>query len=189
MAFSKHRIRLVLLNNKTFWPYIILKIRLKIESQKFLLFDLLFYDSLFGKYFTMITITPEIKINPNDLRFSFIRASGPGGQNVNKVATSVQLKFDVLNSEDLSNEVKTKLIKIAGKKISQKGILIIEAKRYRSQEKNRIDAINRLISLIKKAAITEKPRKKTKPTKASNERRIETKKKRSSIKEKRKKII
>jgi len=137
----------------------------------------------------MIKITPKIKINPSDLRFSFVKASGPGGQNVNKVATSVQLKFDVLNSKDLPYEVKNKLIKIAGKKISQKGILAIEAKRYRTQEKNRIDAIDRLINLVKKATISDKPRKKTRPTKASNERRIETKKKRSSIKEKRKKII
>ncbi len=137
----------------------------------------------------MISITSKIKINPSDIKFSFVRASGPGGQNANKVATSAQLKFDVLNSNDLPSEVKNKLIKIAGKKISSNGILIIEAKRYRTQEKNRIDAIERLIKLIKKATIIDKPRKKTKPTTVSNEKRIETKKKRSSIKEHRKKII
>jgi ribosome-associated protein len=137
----------------------------------------------------MISIIPNINIRLNELNFSFIRASGPGGQNVNKVATAVQLKFDVINSNNLPEAVKNKLIKIAGKKISTSGILIIEAKRFRTQEQNKNDAIERLIQLIKKAAIVDKPRKKTKPTSTSNVKRIESKKKRSTIKGNRRKIV
>ena len=136
----------------------------------------------------MIFISHKIKINPKDLKFSFVKASGPGGQNVNKVSTSVQLKYDVSSSNDLPDEVKHKLIKIAGKKITSNGILIIEAKRFRTQEKNRLDAIDRLVRLIKKAAIIDIKRKKTKPTPVSIQKRIETKKKQSNIKEQRKRI-
>ncbi|MCB9247936.1 MAG: aminoacyl-tRNA hydrolase [Ignavibacteriales bacterium] len=136
----------------------------------------------------MIKITPNIQINSDDLRFAFIRSSGPGGQNVNKVATAVQLKFDVVNNNDLPEEIKEKLIKLAGKKITTSGILIIEAKRFRTQEKNKQDAIGRLIKLIQKAAVKEKPRKKTKPTYAASEKRIETKKIRSQLKKQRKNI-
>ncbi|MBK7104179.1 MAG: aminoacyl-tRNA hydrolase [Ignavibacteriae bacterium] len=137
----------------------------------------------------MLQITPNIKIKDEDLKFSFIRSSGPGGQNVNKVSTAVQLKFDVNSSEDLSEEIKLKLIKMGGKKISSKGILLIEAKRFRTQEKNKIDAIERLVAIIKKASIKEKSRNKTKPTKLSEEKRIESKKHKSQIKLQRKKII
>lgn len=137
----------------------------------------------------MLKITQNIEINENDLNFSFIRSSGPGGQNVNKVSTAVQLKFDLNSSDDLPMEVKSKLFKIAGKKLSSKGILIIEAKRFRTQEKNKADAIERLIKLLKSAAIKEKKRIKTKPTKAVEQKRIEGKKYNSQKKEKRKKIF
>lgn len=137
----------------------------------------------------MIDVTSEIKINEEELKFAFIRSSGPGGQNVNKVSTAVQLKFDIKSSENLPEEVKLRLIKVGGKKISSKGILLIEAKRFRTQEKNKIDAIERLIAIIKKAAIKEKSRNKTKPTKLSKEKRIESKKHKSQIKYSRKKVI
>lgn len=137
----------------------------------------------------MITITSSLQINEEDLKFTFVRSSGPGGQNVNKVSTAVQLKFDIKSSEDLPDEVKIKLIKIGGKRISSKGILLIEARRFRTQEKNKLDAIERLITIIKKAATKEKLRSKTKPTKKSDEKRIETKKHKSLIKHSRKKII
>ncbi|MBK7980335.1 MAG: aminoacyl-tRNA hydrolase [Ignavibacteriae bacterium] len=137
----------------------------------------------------MLKITQNIEINENDLMFSFIRSSGPGGQNVNKVSTAVQLKFDLNSSDDLPEDVKLKLIKIGGKKISSKGILIIEAKRFRTQEKNKSDAIERLIKLIKSAAVQEKKRIKTKPSKAVEQKRIESKKYNSQKKEKRKKYF
>lgn len=137
----------------------------------------------------MLKITQNIEINENDLMFSFIRSSGPGGQNVNKVSTAVQLKFDLNSSDDLPEDVKLKLIKIGGKKISSKGILIIEAKRFRTQEKNKADAIERLIKLIKSAAVQEKKRIKTKPSKAVEQKRIESKKYNSQKKEKRKKYF
>ncbi|MBI1933793.1 MAG: aminoacyl-tRNA hydrolase [Ignavibacteriales bacterium] len=137
----------------------------------------------------MLKITQNIEINENDLMFSFIRSSGPGGQNVNKVSTAVQLKFDLNSSDDLPEDVKLKLIKIGGKKISSKGILIIEAKRFRTQEKNKSDAIERLIKLIKSAAVQEKKRIKTKPSKAMEQKRIESKKYNSQKKEKRKKYF
>lgn len=137
----------------------------------------------------MLKITQNIEINENDLMFSFIRSSGPGGQNVNKVSTAVQLKFDLNSSDDLPEDVKLKLIKIGGKKISSKGILIIEAKRFRTQENNKSDAIERLIKLIKSAAVQEKKRIKTKPSKAVEQKRIESKKYNSQKKEKRKKYF
>ncbi|GAB4424437.1 MAG: alternative ribosome rescue aminoacyl-tRNA hydrolase ArfB [Anaerolineales bacterium] len=122
------------------------------------------------------------KIPENELSFTFIRADGPGGQNANKVSSAVQLRFDVAASPSLSEEVKARLIKLAGKRITQDGILVIEAKRYRSQEKNRADAIARFRTLIEKALIPLKSRKKTRPTKTSQERRLKAKKRRSEIK-------
>jgi len=136
----------------------------------------------------LIEISNKIKLNEKNLKFSFVRASGPGGQNVNKVSTAVQLKFDIENSEEISEEVKIKLVRSAGKRINNDGILIIEAKRFRTQEKNKQDAIDRLIKLIKKAIEVRKPRKKTKPTFASEEKRIENKKKRGQLKKDRKNL-
>jgi len=136
----------------------------------------------------MIEISKDIIINENEFKFNFIKASGPGGQNVNKVSTAVQLKFDVLNNTSLTNSQKELLLKSAGKRATNNGIIIIEAKSYRTQEKNKQDSIERLANLIRKSIKKKKPRKKTKPTKASSENRIENKKKRAKAKSLRKRV-
>ena len=125
---------------------------------------------------------PRTGIDESELQFQFIRASGPGGQNVNKVATSVQLRFDVSNSRTFSQEIKERLGQIAKKQINQEGILIIEAKRFRTQEKNRADAIARLNSLILKALEEPKVRKKTKPGVTASAARVVDKKRRGEMK-------
>ena len=134
----------------------------------------------------MLYITPNISIDEREISEEFVRASGPGGQNVNKVATAVKLRFDVLRSPSLPDEVRRRLIRLAGRKMTRKGELIIDARRFRTQEMNRKDAIDRLIGLVRKAVYKPKPRFKTKPTLASRERRMETKHKRSGIKQARK---
>jgi ribosome-associated protein len=136
----------------------------------------------------MITVTGSIQIDERDIQFEFIRASGPGGQNVNKVASSVQLRYDVMNSGSLGTEVKQRLVKLAKNRITGNGILIIEAKRYRTQEQNRLDAINRLITLIQKASEKPKQRIKTKPTITSKAVRVDEKKRRGEIKRTRQSI-
>lgn len=134
----------------------------------------------------MLRINKNIGIKESELTFNFIRSSGPGGQNVNKVATAVQLRFNISSSESLAEDVKTRLKSIAGRKVTKDGVLIIEAKRFRTQEKNRQDSIERLIELIEKASKKKKRRIKTNPTAGSNLRRIETKKKLSEKKKMRK---
>lgn len=129
----------------------------------------------------MIEITPSLQIDERELQIDFVRASGPGGQNVNKVATAAQLRFDV-HASSLPEEVKARLIALAGKRISSESILLIEAKRFRTQEQNREDAIQRFVELVRKALVKPKSRKKTKPTQASKEVRIKEKKRRGEIK-------
>jgi ribosome-associated protein len=130
----------------------------------------------------MIQITPTIAINENEIQLDFIRASGPGGQNVNKVATAVQLRFDVRHSPSLPDDVRERLFKLAGKRINSAGILIIDARRYRTQEKNRQDAIDRLVHWLQRAAEKPKVRRPTKPTAKSKRRRLEAKRERGELK-------
>jgi ribosome-associated protein len=130
----------------------------------------------------MIEITPSIQIDEQEIELVFIRSPGPGGQNVNKVSSTVQLRFNVRETPSLPVEVKQRLIKLAGKRLTSEGILIIEARQYRSQERNRQAAQQRLIRLIQQAVEPPKPRHKTKPTHASTLRRLESKRKRGEIK-------
>ena len=137
----------------------------------------------------MIRITPDICIRETELRLDFIRSSGPGGQNVNKVATAVQLRFDVFRSPSLPEDVRRRLVRIAGKKVSKEGVLLIDARRFRTQERNRQDAVDRFIQWVRRAAEKPKKRIKTKPTLSSRERRLEGKRQRSETKRLRKPLI
>jgi ribosome-associated protein len=130
----------------------------------------------------MIRVTDQIAIDERELEESFVRASGPGGQNVNKLATAVQLRFDVRRSPSLPNDVAIRLMKLAGKRVTQDGVLVITAQRHRTQERNRADALERLVELVREATYVPKPRRKTRPTLASKERRLESKKRRSDVK-------
>ena len=131
----------------------------------------------------MIEITPDISLTDDEVSERFIRAAGPGGQNVNKVSTAVELRFDVRGSPSLPNDVAIRLMKLAGRRLTQDGILVLVAMTHRTQERNRAAALDRLIELIKKAAEPPPPpRKKTRPTMASKVRRLDGKVRRGGVK-------
>ena len=130
----------------------------------------------------MMVVTPRIAIDERELEETFVRASGPGGQNVNKLSTAVQLRFDVRRSPSLPDDVRARLERLAGSRLTGEGVLIIVAQRHRTQERNREDARERLIELIRRAAVAPTPRRATKPTLASKRRRLDSKARRSRVK-------
>jgi ribosome-associated protein len=130
----------------------------------------------------MIRITDSISIDDNELTEDFVRSSGPGGQNVNKLSTAVQLRFDVRRSPSLPNDVAVRLMSLAGSRLTKDGVIVITAQSHRTQERNRQDARDRLVKLIRQAAVVPVKRRKTKPTKASREKRLDSKKRRGNIK-------
>jgi ribosome-associated protein len=130
----------------------------------------------------MIRINARIAVDEREIGETFVRASGPGGQNVNKLSTAVQLRFDVRGSPSLPGDVKARLERLAGTRLTRDGVLVITAQRHRTQARNRQDALDRLVDLIRRAATPPAPRRPTKPTAASRERRIESKKHRAGIK-------
>jgi len=136
-----------------------------------------------------IRVTSSIAIDEDELAESFVLASGPGGQNVNKVATAVELRFDVARSPSLPQLVRERLKRLAGQRLTKDGVLVLHGKRFRSQERNRADVRERLAALVRRAADIPKPRRPTKPTRASKERRLEEKKSRARLKEGRSKRI
>lgn len=134
----------------------------------------------------MIRVTRTIAIAQDEIGLHFVRASGPGGQNVNKVATAAQLRFDVAGSPSLPEDVRARLLKLAGRRVTSDGVLIIDARRFRSQERNRQDAVERLVVLVRRAAERPKPRRKTAPSPAAKQRRLDAKRQRGAAKRQRK---
>jgi ribosome-associated protein len=132
-----------------------------------------------------IRVNPSIVIDRTEIEEHFIRASGPGGQNVNKVATAVQLRYDFAHSPALPEDVRRRLAVIAGSRATRDGVLVIEAQRFRSQSQNRRDAVERLIELVREAAVKPKPRRKTKPSAGARARRLESKQRRGAVKRQR----
>jgi ribosome-associated protein len=129
-----------------------------------------------------IAVTPQISIDEDELQESFVLASGPGGQNVNKVSSAVQLRFDVARSPSFDDTVRARLTALAGQRLTKDGVLVISARAHRSQERNRAEALERLVDLIRRAAIPPKPRRATRPSRAVKRRRLEGKKIRSNLK-------
>ena len=136
-----------------------------------------------------IQITSTLAIDPTDIKWEFIRASGPGGQNVNKVATAVQLRFDVRTFSALPEDARGRLAQLAGRRMTEDGVLILGAKRFRTQERNRQDAIQRLVKLIRKSLEKPKTRRKTRPSPASRQKRLDEKRHRSETKKSRQSIV
>jgi ribosome-associated protein len=134
----------------------------------------------------MIRITDAIAIDESELEESFVRASGPGGQNVNKLSTAVQLRFDMRRSPNLPDDVRARAERLAGRRLTKDGVIVLIAQRHRTQERNRADALERLVALLQEAAVRPTPRRATRPTRASRERRIDTKKRRADVKRLRK---
>lgn len=130
----------------------------------------------------MIRVNAQIELDEREIQEDFVRASGPGGQNVNKVSTAVQLRFDVAHSPSLPEPVRTRLATLAGRRLTQDGVLILSSERYRSQRRNRDDALERLIELIREACEVDKPRHPTRPTLASKKRRLDSKQRRGETK-------
>ena len=129
-----------------------------------------------------IAVTPAISIDEDELQESFVLASGPGGQNVNKVSSAVQLRFDVARSPSFDDTVRARLTALAGQRLTKDGVLVITARAHRSQERNRAEALERLVELIRRAAVPPKPRRATKPSRAAKRRRLDLKKIRSNLK-------
>lgn len=130
----------------------------------------------------MIRVNARIELDEREIQEDFVRASGPGGQNVNKVSSAVQLRFDVARSPSLPDAVRARLIALAGSRLTQDGVLILSAERYRSQRRNRDDALQRLLALIRAACEVETPRRPTRPTLASKKRRLDSKQRRGETK-------
>ncbi|MGE3142476.1 MAG: alternative ribosome rescue aminoacyl-tRNA hydrolase ArfB [Hyphomonadaceae bacterium] len=130
----------------------------------------------------MIPVTPAIALDEAEIEERFIRAGGPGGQNVNKVSTAVELRFDVRGSPSLPEGVRARLERLAGRRLTLEGVLVLKADRFRTQERNRADALERLVELVREAAYVAPPRRATKPTRASKEKRMDAKTKRGAIK-------
>lgn len=141
-----------------------------------------------GYHCPMIYITESIQIDDQEIVLNYIRSSGPGGQNVNKTATSVQLRFNILESQSLPGDVKNRLQKLGGRRVTDEGVLVIEASRYRTQELNRQDALERLTRLVRKAAEKPKSRVATRPSAEEKRKRLNTKKARGEIKRLRRKV-
>jgi ribosome-associated protein len=128
-----------------------------------------------------IPVTPFLDLNPDDITYSFVRSSGPGGQNVNKVATACELRFNLAGAA-MPADIKARLVPLAGSRLTKDGVIVIQADRFRSQDMNREDALTRLVEMVAKAAVRPKRRIATRPTRASKERRLEGKQKRSGVK-------